>query len=82
MQWQIVENAINSTFPQIGDQFLPQLEIWQKHIEHMIRLFAVHGDVRQLYIMCICPILQTRVIHFPDLFAVQLDFLALFELSK
>src|SRR5687768_1969267 len=40
------------------------------------------GNMRQLHIMSLCPIVESHVIHFPDLPAMQLNFLALLELSQ
>src|SRR6266508_709238 len=77
-----MENAINSSFTQVSNQFLSQLKIWQKQIKHVIRLLTMIRNTRQLHIMFTCPILEACIIDFPYLFAMQLNFLALFELGK
>ena len=36
-----MKNAINPALAQIGDQFLPQVQGRQEHVEHVIGLFTM-----------------------------------------
>ena len=57
MQRQVMEDAIDATFTQVGNEFLSQIQTGQQEIEHVIRLLTMRGDVRQAHLMRSCPVI-------------------------
>src|SRR5688500_1270946 len=82
VQRQVMKYTVNPALPQMRDHFLTKFKGRQKHIEHVIRLLTILWDVWQLHAVRGGPIREACLVYVPDLFAMQLNFLALFKLGE
>jgi len=81
MKRKVVKDSLDIGFLECVDQFLPFVQIRQKHIEHVIRLITVSRNYGQTAPLRFCPGLQFLVIELPNMLATRLNFFPVFKLG-